>query len=64
MGRALVANECQGKCSWSPTQDEIDGKQVFACGACKSEWTSAQSWTPRNWDGEISPEVARARRLG
>ena len=64
MGRALAANECQGKCAWQPTDEEIDGRQVFECGACRSEWTADQSWTPRNWDGEISPEVARARRLG
>ena len=46
-----------------PTDEEVGGRQVFRCAGCRSEWTSTQSWTPRNWDGEVSQEVARARRL-
>lgn len=61
MGRDLVVNDCQGRCNWHPTDDSIDGRQVFECGACRSEWTSAQRWTPQNADGEIPPAVSAAR---
>lgn len=64
MERELVANPCQGRCVWEATDEEISDRQVFVCTGCRSEWTAAQAWTPRNWDGEISPQVARARRLG
>lgn len=61
MGRDLVVNPCQSNCNWHPTDDEIDGLQVYACGACHSEWTAAQPWTPMNVDGEITAEVRSAR---
>lgn len=61
MGRELASNECLGKCDWKPTEERIDDHQVFECGACHSEWTPAQSWTPRNWDGEVGADVAKAR---
>lgn len=61
MGRELVANDCLGKCEWSRTDLSIEQRAVFACGACGSEWTHDQSWTPRNADGEINPEVGAER---
>lgn len=64
MERELVANECQSRCAWEPTDEEVGGRQVFRCAGCRSEWTSSQSWTPRNWDGTIPPEVVNARRIG
>ena len=61
MGRPLKMSDCQGKCDWLPTEDQIDGHTVFQCGACTSEWTKAQSWTPRNADGEIPTAVVAER---
>lgn len=61
MGRPLITNDCQGKCDWLPTDDQIEGRPVFECVACRSEWTTAQSWTPRNADGDVSDAVAEAR---
>lgn len=61
MGRELVANDCLGKCEWSRTDLSIEQRAVFGCGACGSEWTHDQSWTPRNADGEINPEVTAER---
>lgn len=61
MTRELKSGDCKGVCDWGGIDDQIDGLQVFACAACGSEWTSAQSWTPRNEDGELDPGVSQAR---
>ncbi|MGA4507886.1 hypothetical protein ACQB6R_02500 [Propionibacteriaceae bacterium G1746] len=61
MARELASGDCRGECNWTGTNDQIDDLQVFACGACGSEWIPTESWTPRNADGEIDPGVAAAR---
>lgn len=61
MGRDLAQHDCKGTCNWGPTDERIDDLQVFECASCHSEWTPAQAWTPRNAEGELSPEVAAAR---
>lgn len=61
MGRRLVINECRMRCEWVSTGERIDGDQVFRCEGCRSEWTRAEEWTPRNWDGSVSPEVKGAK---
>lgn len=57
MTRDLTSNDCTGKCDWKPTDEQNDGLRIFACSGCGSEWTSNLGWTPRNADGEVSPEV-------
>lgn len=59
--RELNSGDCQAKCDWHPTGDQIDGLDVFACASCKQEWISSEGWTPRNMDGKMAPEVAAAR---
>ncbi|WP_203568187.1 hypothetical protein [Aestuariimicrobium ganziense] len=61
MARELASGDCKGTCSWGAVDDEIDGRPVFACASCGSEWTTDQTWTPRNADGELAPDVAEAR---
>ena len=57
----LVHNDCQGKCDWHATSASYEGQPLFRCTGCQSEWTSAERWTPRNADGEVSAEVLAAR---
>lgn len=64
MERELIARECQGRCAWEATDEEVYERGLFRCTGCGSEWTSAKAWTPRNWDGTIPPEVVNARRIG
>ena len=61
MGRELKSGDCQGTCNWGPSGDQIDHMEVFTCSSCDSEWTHDQTWTPRNADGELNPEVAAER---
>lgn len=61
MSEELAHFPCQGKCSWSPSNKTFQGEPLFVCGGCSSEWVPSQPWTPKNYDGEIAPEVAVAR---
>lgn len=61
MTRELKSGDCQAKCDWHPTGDQIDSLDVFACSSCGQEWISSEGWTPRNMDGKMTPEVAAAR---
>lgn len=58
----LATHPCVDKCAWGPTDRQLDGEPVFECDGCHSEWTPDQTWTPRNIDGEISPEVLAVKR--
>lgn len=62
MSRELKSGDCKGACAWGGVDDQIDGLQVFACRTCGTEWTAAQTWTPRNEDGELDLGVAEARQ--
>ena len=62
MASGLAVNPCQDECSWHPTGEQPDGRPLFRCAGCASEWTPDQAWTPRNVDGEVPDEVLAAKR--
>lgn len=64
MERELVANPCQNRCAWEPTDEQVSGLRLFRCAGCRSEWTRGQAWTPRDWDGNVSAEVMLERSRG
>ena len=57
----LRISPCQRRCTWLPTDEHIDDRQVFACASCGSEWTHEQPWTPVNIDGTMPAEIVRER---
>ncbi len=57
MPRPLRQEPCQSRCDWTPTGAERDGRLVFACSGCGSEWVRGEGWTPRNLDGGIAAAV-------
>lgn len=34
---------------------------MFACRGCGSQWVPSESWTPRDRDGAVPPEVLEIR---
>ncbi len=61
MTTPLATHPCLEKCDWQPTAAERDGRTLFACHGCGSEWVSTERWTPQQADGTISPAVAAER---
>ena len=59
----LVHNDCRGLCDWHDVGEFHGGLPLFRCNGCRSEWTPAERWTPRNADGEVSEEVLAAQRI-
>ena len=59
----LATNPCTEKCDWQPTDAERDGRTLFRCGGCASEWLSTQRWTPQQADGTVSAAVAAEREV-
>ncbi len=62
MTAPLVTNPCQETCDWQPTATEREGRTLFECGGCASEWVSTERWTPQQADGSVSPAVAAERK--
>ena len=56
-----IHNNCRGLCDWRVTEEFVGELPLFRCTGCRSEWTPAERWTPRNADGEVSEEVLAAR---
>ncbi|HSK25406.1 MAG TPA: hypothetical protein VK894_00670 [Jiangellales bacterium] len=54
----LEARPCQAACAWTTTGARLDGRPLFRCGGCGSEWVRGVGWTPVDADGRVPPAVA------
>lgn len=63
MTGALATNPCTQDCDWSLTGGQRDGRPLFSCGGCASEWVSTERWTPQQADGIVNEAVAAEREL-
>lgn len=53
----LRIRSCRDLCAWTRTPVERRGEPMFACRGCGSQWVPSESWTPRDSNGAVPPEV-------
>ena len=53
----LVSKPCKELCNWAETPTPRDGKKLFECSGCGSQWMRGEPWTPRQHDGTTPPAV-------
>lgn len=53
----LRIRSCRDLCEWTRTPVERRGEPMFACRGCGSQWVPSESWTPRDSNGAVPPEV-------
>jgi hypothetical protein len=61
---ALEIAACRRLCSWSGTEELLDGQRLFRCAGCGSEWVRTEPWTPIDHTGEVPDAVQEERRRG
>ena len=62
VSRPLEIAACRRLCSWDATGEDLDGRPLFACAGCGSEWVATEQWTPVDWTGVVPEPVQAARR--
>jgi hypothetical protein len=59
----LATAPCRSLCDWSAVAAPYEGRSVFACAGCGTEWVRTEGWTPRQADGTVPAAVlAELRR--
>ena len=56
----LAVSACRSLCDWARTPAATaDGRRLFACRGCGSQWVRGAGWTPAQADGTV-PAAVRA----
>ena len=61
----LTVSPCRNLCDWARTPAATpDGRRLFACRGCGSQWVRGEPWTPAQADGSRPACVAQELRSG